>query len=349
MEINAHSLIRQQWDKNIHARFPLFDGYFEFVSIRDGIEQITLWSWMIIGDPHDHPEVLFAGSEFLWQKHLRIVDCNKPYEQIMISWISLDIIFVRLREKRYYIIIYRSTDGSMNYHTNLSDPLFDIDLTPQNLSIRNTLTETVVWSQNISPSDATFGSSWEISHSFHIVNHPFSPISQELQLFLSWSCISLKWDPITSLFSEEIHIACSENDFQKLIGFIGSYAILLPEKIDSHFLTYEECSDGSFELPENFRTSEIASFLDPRWQDIQLWILELTFLRSTLRAQLDSLREGIKLTSEHMSHGAIRYQKTILEMTENNLSRMIDILEDKYILYIETIREIISKHTRNET
>ncbi len=296
MDINQYlsSSIIPRSDDLSFVQFPSFTGYSEVVNYKH--RSISLSYWVQELFPAFRCDEVFLDihrvilvSRILWHVGVRIIDTDTIYDEELFLIESGEIFSFELMGNGYFAFIYRDIWGDEMLSTNTpKNGIFEAKIHHGIFTVENTLTGTPIFQKEYSlMRKKQYRKDLAERNTFYTCTFVPDPLFPQTREFLEWVSQIYPENIILTHSPENIMIEMrwlDEVERKKLIGFLGTYTCILPD-ISTEYMGYlreSEVIDGRFELPPTFEESEWVSLIDPRWHQIRLWLLEISYLASLI-------------------------------------------------------------------
>ena len=307
MDINQYlsSSIIPRSDDLSFVQFPSFTGYSEVVIYRH--RDISISYWMLELFPTFRCDEVFLDihrvilvSQILWHVGVRIIDTDTIYDEELFLIESGEIFSFELMGKGYFAFIYRDTRGDEMFYANTpKNGIFEVKINHGIFTVENTLTGTSIFQKEYSfMRKKQYRNELAERNTLYTCTFIPDPLFPETTEFLERVSEVYPENIILTHFPENIIIEMrwlDEGERKKLIGFLGTYTCILPDKSTGYmwYLRESEVIDGNFELPKTFEESEWVSVIDPRWHQMRLWLLEISYLASLIVRSESELEKWI--------------------------------------------------------
>lgn len=352
MDIDYSSIV--PLEHGVKVQFPSFSWYCERVIYFQNNSLVSLpqsrqgvFESFRCSDLHHDIGRIILVSSFFWYIGVRMLLTESVYNEDLYLLRDWEIFSFLVMGKVYFAFIYTDISDKQQIITNFkNDGFIRWRLHANQFSLFNTLTETVVFNKQLSsPGEAhQFKSSAIAPYSLCVVEDPFYPYAKNFLDQLSnllhsnniMHSISA-WDMHFFTFSAPLP------EIHRLAGFLGKYVCILPEKTIelTEYLSREEAIDGKFILHETFTPSDTIEFLDPRWNDFRMGLLEFSYMEYTLREHIQNLMRGIE-SIDNLQDSRVLFQKTRLNMTLESAKKVYPLYKNQKELLIQLLKQKLS-------
>lgn len=295
---------------------------------------------------HNVHKIVLASS-FFGYIGVRIINTDNLWEEKLFLIKEGDIFTFQLVQEFFYALAYVSIDGERKIHTNMKSDIFSYELIEDTFYVKNTLLDTVVFFKEIPPTtkretikniDNTIG-----LYNVSLIEDPIigGNIDFITNLIKFWE-VDIKYCFLYGVFSLEMK-NCNAWDIFRFIGFLGKYVCILhaSEPWFPWYLTKKEATDSIFKLPESFSVSKDVTLFDPRWQELRMWLLELTYMWYNLESHIHYLEKGIQEIN-HLEESMIEFQKIHMNITLDDARKIYPLYVKQKDLLIKFIKDSIS-------
>lgn len=278
------------------VQFPSFTGYVEAVfynhdsiTLREGSDEVTpiFQTKKFYHDTH----TLILVSRFFWHLWVRIFDTDRIFDEKIFIILWGELFSFEIMGKPYFSLVYRNTEGELDFYTNLESSLpFRIHIENNTFSIENTnfwslvFTELLDFVEINTTHQSKPKEKIDSQKIFYIPDSLFSQSSMIIHDFLISQNQREHMEGILSCDFSDMN----EHEFLRSVWFLGQYTTLLSESLPGihGYKTIQDVSDGVFTMPSEFRESENMNALDQRWHTLRLSLLEIEYLLFSLKESL---------------------------------------------------------------
>lgn len=314
------------------VQFPSFTGYVEAVfynhdsiTLREGSDEVTpiFQTKKFYHDTH----TLILVSRFFWHLWVRIFDTDRIFDEKIFIILWGELFSFEIMGKPYFSLVYRNTEGELDFYTNLESSLpFRIHIENNTFSIENTNFWSIVFTELLEfvEINTTHQSKpkekIDSQKIFYIPDSLFSQSSMIIHDFL----ISQNQREYTEGILSCDFSDMNEHEFLRSVWFLGQYTTLLSESLPGihGYKTIQDVSDGVFTMPSEFRESENMNALDQRWHTLRLSLLEIEYLLFSLKESLKKIENWIEAIDK-LENVHILSQRKRLSLNEEEIHAIL--------------------------
>lgn len=334
--------------------FPSFSGQTEIAICKHDETNISygenaLFPCLEFKDMESSLHKTIFASRIFGYIGVRIIDTDNIYQEKLFLIQEWRFFTFELIGKVYFAFIYRDTAWLTQIYTDCTHEMFSYIIEGNTFYVKNTLLESVVFFKEIifqNPKIIITSEEDPKDFTCYIWEDPISPWMIDfldtlthlanLEKYIHYKKIS-EW--LYLLKIKGVH----SDEIRKFIGFLGLYSCILPEAIPwlSWYLSLEDAGNSTFHLGEKFDVKTWIEYYDPRWHELRIWLLELTYYSHLLKVHIGYLESGIDAI-ESLGDERIEFQKIHMNMTLADAKKIYPQYKQEHSLLIQLIKNIIS-------
>jgi hypothetical protein len=286
-------------------------------------------------------------SQVFWYTFIRCLDFDRPYRSDLIILSHGEIYAFQVRGDYYYVILYTSIHGKVEYFTNFKEnSLFFSWFDDDTFTLYNRALGSIIFQQHyFSPDEIIIDTRESISDSYSIW------VSKD---WILWDLEWIKtWDFLDFIQSKNIQLIYTKNsslievssiyrdELLKLAGILWTHQAILWDSSLWKFLSRDNIIQYKIDNIKEIHYSHSISIFDEWWYIIRKNILSLNHLLDTLHNQRASLDWAID-AMDSLQSAHLELQKKRSAMTLEDITDSITIVENQLNLLIQLSKNRIS-------